>query len=188
MFTQAGWADRQGGAPGLNGGSYNGATASFANVTVTIPTPAPMVQTATAYTGQRSPDGSAWAQVASGGQGAGSNPFSATANAALGGMLRLQAGRVGGDQPEQLPLPAQEVGGAVGLFTAALGDRASLGGPEPANQGKGPLSELVIGQGQAALGVGMVGEDMWEAGLDVPVADMARTGGRVMPWIVTRVR
>src|SRR5262249_43893296 len=35
LFTQAGWTDRTGGAPGLNGGSADGATASFSNVTVT---------------------------------------------------------------------------------------------------------------------------------------------------------
>jgi hypothetical protein len=35
MFTQAGWTDRTSGAPGLNGGSNNGATASFANFSVT---------------------------------------------------------------------------------------------------------------------------------------------------------
>jgi hypothetical protein len=34
LFTQAGWADRTGGAPGLNGGSNNGATASFDNFSV----------------------------------------------------------------------------------------------------------------------------------------------------------
>src|SRR5262249_36795315 len=86
MFTQAGWADRPGGAAGLNGGSYNGATASFRNITVSIPAAAPAAPTgltatassssqvnlswaavsgATAYTVERSPDGSAWVQVAS---------------------------------------------------------------------------------------------------------------------------
>jgi hypothetical protein len=35
LYAQADWADRSGGAPGLNGGSNNGATASFAAVTVT---------------------------------------------------------------------------------------------------------------------------------------------------------
>jgi titin len=87
MFTQAGWADRQGGAPGLNGGSNAGATASFTGVIVTTPVAAPAAPTgltatasspsqinlswsgvsgATSYAVQRSPDGSSWAPLASG--------------------------------------------------------------------------------------------------------------------------
>jgi hypothetical protein len=87
MFSQAGWADRQGGAPGLNGGSNAGATASFASLTVSTPGAAPAAPTgltamassssqiylswgavsgATGYSVQRSPDGATWTQLASG--------------------------------------------------------------------------------------------------------------------------
>jgi hypothetical protein len=87
MFTQAGWTDRTGGAPGLNGGANDGATASFASVTVSTPLAPPAAPTglmataaspsqvnlswnavagATSYAVQRSPDGSTWAPLASG--------------------------------------------------------------------------------------------------------------------------